>query len=185
MDLTGQLLIAMPEMADDRFARSVVLVVSHGEDGAMGLVLNQPVASPGFTEVLDELGIEVNGEAAITLPRVLRGGPVEQGRGFVLHSLDHSGPGTLRVGDDVGMSTTLDILRKVASPEPPRRSALYLGYAGWGGGQLEQEIASNGWLTVEDAQDLVLKTPPDRIYQAALSRLGVDEALLSGAAGHA
>ena len=174
----------MPGMGDARFARSVVLVVSHGEDGAMGLVLNQPVASPGFVDVLEELDIDVTADRG-ELPIVLRGGPVEQGRGFVLHTLDHSDPGTLRVGDDLGMSTTLEILRKVASPEPPRRSALFLGYAGWASGQLEDEIGANGWLTLPEAEALVFDVGPAETYAAALSRLGIDEVSLSGTAGHA
>ena len=185
MDLAGQLLIAMPGMGDPRFARSVVLVCTHDDDGAMGLVLTQPVASPSFADVLEELKIEPAQPRADGHPPVLRGGPVEQGRGFMLHTLDCAGTATTRVGDDLGLTTTVEILRRAASEDPPRRAALYLGYAGWSANQLEAEIAANGWLTLEAAQDIVFTCAPDRIYTEALARLGVSEAFISDSAGHA
>lgn len=188
MDLTGHLLIAMPDMGDERFARTVVLVSAHTQDGAMGFVLNQKVASPSFVDILEELELETEAERQKqehTEIAVFSGGPVEQGRGFVLHSLDYGSPGTTRIADLGAMTATLDILRALSGPYPPSDSIMLLGYAGWSAGQLEDEVAHNGWLTLPATQQLVFKTPYYQKYKAALAALGVSEEALSASAGHA
>ncbi len=185
LDLKGQLLVAMPGMEDHRFARAVVLVSSHDAQGAMGFVLNQPVASPSFDQIMDELGIEqCQGDSARDVS-VFCGGPVEQGRGFVIHSLDYSSQNSLRIGDIACVTATLDALKTVSGPSAPERAILCLGYAGWGSGQLEDELAQNGWLTIPATQELIFATSHERQYAAALAAIGIDEASLSSSSGHA
>lgn len=188
LDLRGQFLIAMPGLRDDRFARSVVLICSHTEDGAMGFVLNKRVVAPTFAEILEELdlgkGIGLQNRVSASID-VFSGGPVEQGRGFVIHSLDYGSAGTTRVGDLAGVTATLDVLRALCGPHPPQRSIVVLGYSGWGAGQLEQELAQNAWLTVPATGKLLFDTAYDARYTAALAKLGISEELLSSEAGHA
>ncbi|MEP0943629.1 MAG: YqgE/AlgH family protein [Rhizobiaceae bacterium] len=183
--LKGQLLVAMPGMLDQRFARSVILICSHSGDGSMGFVLNQPVVSPKFVEILEELEIEVTDAKSAEQVKVFRGGPVEQGRGFVLHSLDYSTPASSRVEDLACVTATLDALRRLASATPPDRSIMLLGYAGWSAGQLEEEILQNGWLTTSATGKILFETPYDKQYEAALASLGISEELLSAEPGHA
>ena len=141
----GQLLIAMPTMSDPRFARTVVYMCAHNEDGAMGLVVNRLVESLNFPDLLAQLGIE-SGLLSDEI-RIHFGGPVETGRGFVLHSSEYLQDTSMKVDDGIALTATVDILRDMASGQGPRRSLLALGYAGWGPGQLDQEIQDNGWLT--------------------------------------
>ena len=183
--LKGQLLVAMPGMLDPRFARSVILIGSHSEDGSMGFVLNQPVTSPKLSEILQELEIEVSDPKAADNVMVFRGGPVEQGRGFVLHSQDYSTPASTRVGDLACVTATLDALCRLASADPPSRSIMLLGYAGWSAGQLEEEILQNGWLTTPATREILFETNHIRQYEAALASLGISEELLSADSGHA
>ena len=183
--LKGQLLVAMPGMLDQRFARSVILICSHSGDGSMGFVLNQPVVRPKFVEILEELEIEVTDAKSAEQVKVFRGGPVEQGRGFVLHSLDYSTPASSRVEDLACVTATLDALRRLASATPPDRSIMLLGYAGWSAGQLEEEILQNGWLTTPATGKILFETPYDKQYEAALASLGISEELLSAEPGHA
>ncbi len=188
MDLTGHLLIAMPGMGDERFARAVVLISAHTEDGAMGFILNRKVASPTFLEILDELDLDMEAARQRRLKGsvpVFSGGPVEQGRGFVLHSLDYGSPGTVRIGDVGGVTATLDVLRALAGPLPPNKAVMVLGYSGWSDGQLEAEIGQNGWLTLPATQKLVFETHHEEIYREALAALGVSEELLSASPGRA
>lgn len=188
MDLKGHLLIAMPGMEDTRFARSVVLICSHSSDGSMGFILNQSVASPQFVEILDELDMADQAKELESQGRqvpIFRGGPVEQGRGFVVHSLDYSSSASARIGDLAAVTATLDVLRALAGPTPPEDSIMLLGYAGWSEGQLEDEIAHNGWLTIPASRKLVFQTHHTMQYDAALAELGVSEATLSASAGHA
>jgi len=184
-NLKGHLLIAMPGMEDARFARTVILICSHSEDGSMGFILNQPVTSPTFSEILDELGLEKSTRIGNPDVPIFKGGPVEQGRGFVIHSLDYSSTTSARVDDLAAVTATLDILRKLASEEPPQDSIMLLGYAGWSEGQLEEEIAQNGWLTMPANRKLVFQTAHDEQYEAALAAMGISEELLSANAGHA
>ena len=188
LDFKGHCLIAMPGMGDPRFARTVVLITSHDADGCMGFILNQPVTSPTYDDILEELGLEKERKMVRSLSRhvpIFRGGPVEQGRGFVIHSLDFASSNSMRLGDLAGVTATMDALKVLAAPLAPKRSHLFLGYAGWSAGQLEREIAENGWLTVEATPELVFETETDKQYDVALSMLGISGATLSGSAGHA
>ena len=182
--LTGQLLIAMPQMLDPRFARSVVYICAHSEDeGAMGLVVNKLLASLTMEELLGHLKLEA---ARLNRSRPVHfGGPVDPGRGFVLHSADYREDATLIVDEGFGVTATLDILRAIGKGEGPRRSILALGYAGWAPGQLDAEMQANGWLSVSADSDLVFDEDFDGKWQRALGKLGIDLTMLSTDAGHA
>ena len=182
--LTGQLLIAMPQMMDPRFARSVVYVCAHSEDeGAMGLVINKLFDSLTMDELFTHLRLE---PGALGRARPVHfGGPVEPGRGFVLHTTDYREEASLVVGDDLAITATLDILRAIGKGEGPRRSLLALGYAGWAPGQLDAEMQANGWLSVPANSDLVFDADFESKWQRALAKLGVDLTMLSTEAGHA
>ena len=182
--LTGQLLVAMPQMTDPRFARSVVYICAHSEEaGAMGLVVNKLLQSL----TMDELFTHLKLEPARRNPSnpVHFGGPVEPGRGFVLHTADYQEESTLAVSADFAVTATLDILRAIGRGEGPRRSLLALGYAGWAPGQLDAEIQANGWLSVEADAELVFDDDSDSKWQRALAKLGIDLTMLSTDAGHA
>ena len=182
--LTGQLLVAMPQMTDPRFTRAVVYVCAHSEEeGAMGLVVNKLLASLTMDELLTHLKLEAN-ESGLDRP-VHFGGPVEPGRGFVLHTADYREEATLLVGDGFAVTATLDILRAIGKGEGPRRSLLALGYAGWAPGQLDAEMQANGWLSVPADSDLVFDDDFEAKWQRALAKLGVDLSMLSTDAGHA
>ncbi|MFT5743880.1 MAG: putative transcriptional regulator [Paracoccaceae bacterium] len=182
--LVGQLLIAMPGMGDPRFAHSVIYVCAHGDDGAMGLIVNKPAPDLRFGDLLKQLSIPT-GEGGDGI-RVHFGGPVENGRGFVLHSSEYqSGAGTLAVDDDISMIATQDILEDIAAGKGPARSMLALGYSGWGPGQLEDEIAQNGWLTAHAPADILFGRANEHKWRAALKVLGIDPLLLSAKAGRA
>lgn len=181
--MAGQMLVAMPGIGDPRFDRSVIYVCGHSDDGAMGLIVNKPVDDITFNELLEQLGIEGEPEQQI---RVLFGGPVDTGRGFVLHSTDYNVTGsTLQVTDDVGLTATLEILEEIAHGKGPRQSILALGYAGWAPGQLEEEIKSNGWLNCAPSAELLFGTADDTKWERALAEMGIDPAQLSGEAGRA
>ena len=183
-DLTGQLLIAMPGMGDPRFERSVVYLCSHSDEGSMGLIVNKPTPDLPFKALLKQLEIDV-GPAARQI-RVHFGGPVENGRGFVLHSADYTGnDSTLKVDEAFGMTATLDILEELARGEGPDQALLALGYAGWGPGQLEGEIIQNGWLTADAEDTLVFASDDGSKWAGALKTLGIDPLTLSVAAGRA
>ena len=181
--LTGQLLIAMPTMRDPRFARSVIFICAHNAEGAMGLVVNRLVGSVTFPDLLGQLGIDTG--TVTEEIRVHFGGPVESGRGFVLHSGEYDHDSTLQVAEQMALTATVDILQDIAHGCGPRRSLLALGYAGWGPGQLDAEIQSNGWLTVAADEQLVFDEDLDSKWERAIAKLGVDLSLLSGEAGHA
>ncbi len=181
--LTGQLLIAMPNMRDPRFARSVIYVCAHNADGAMGLVVNRLVGSVTFPDLLEQLNIE--GGTACEEIRVHFGGPVESGRGFVLHSGDYRHDSTLQVDEEMALTATVDILTDIAQGRGPRCSLLALGYAGWGPGQLDSEFQANGWLSVAADETLIFDDDLDSKWERAIGKLGIDVSLLSGDAGHA
>jgi putative transcriptional regulator len=189
--LDGQLLIAMPAMTDRRFARSVIYLCAHSAEGAMGLIINQPASHISFAELLEQLQIIPDGKVAAgangaATTSVHLGGPVETGRGFVLHSSDYiAADSTLRIGDKFCLTATIDILKAMAARTGPKRSILALGYAGWSAGQLEQEIQANGWLNCPADFDLVFDTDVDEKYDGAMSRLGVNPTHLVNDAGHA
>ena len=189
--LEGQFLIAMPSLREGPFARSVVYMCAHREDGAMGIIINQRADEIDFAELLVQLDI-VPGTEAIRLPpraeavRVLRGGPVETGRGFVLHSADYGATNsTVKIADDVCLTATIDILRAIAKGAGPAQAVLALGYAGWASGQLESEILANGWLTCPADPGLIFDADFAHKYDRALAMLGVDDGMLSSDAGHA
>jgi putative transcriptional regulator len=189
--LDGQLLVAMPGMADPRFARSVIYLCAHSEDGAMGLIVNQPSRVRNFPELLVQLNI-IAPEEQISLPSdvnrvpVLTGGPVQTDRGFVLHSPDfHLKNSTLPIDESVSLTATVDILRAIAAGDGPDRALLALGYAGWDAGQLENEIQNNGWLHCPSDPTLLFDPRLDTKYDRALQKLGVNLAQLSTSAGHA
>jgi putative transcriptional regulator len=185
IDLTGKLLIAMPGMGDPRFEKSVILMCAHSGDGAMGLIVNKPLPELGFTDLLRQLGIP-GADAPKAQIRVHFGGPVEHGRGFVLHTDDYASNGsTLRVAGGFGMTATLDILEHIARGGGPAQALLALGYAGWGPGQLEGEIARNGWLTAEASRDIVFAADNASKWARALKTLGIDPIMLSSDAGRA
>lgn len=187
--LENQFLIAMPGMQDERFARAVVYMCAHSEEGAMGLVINRPQALL-FPDLLVQLGI-LDEAAAIRLPAekrdivVRNGGPVDRSRGFVLHSDDYIVESSMPISDDVCLTATVDILRAISTGTGPARAIMALGYSGWGAGQLESEIVQNGWLTCEASPELLFNSDIDTIYSHILATIGVDLTHLSNFAGHA
>jgi putative transcriptional regulator len=189
--LDGQMLIAMPTMRDERFARSVIYICAHSSEGAMGIVVNQPAQNVKFPDLLVQLDV-IPAADLIQLPRragamkVLKGGPVETGRGFVLHSADFFiKDSTLPIDNGICLTATLDILKAIAHGEGPQSAVLALGYAGWAPGQLENEIQSNGWLNCEADSDLVFGSDIESKYERAMRKLGIDLGNLSSEAGHA
>ena len=189
--LDGQFLIAMPGMQDTRFARSVVYLCAHSSDGAMGIMINQPAPQITFRDLLVQLNIIPEG-TEIRLPgtagrmQVHRGGPVETGRGFVLHSSDYFiENSTLPIDEHVCLTATLEILKAIAVGTGPQNAMLALGYAGWAPGQLETEIQSNGWLHCPAKPELIFDTDLDAKYSRALGMIGIDPVWLSAEAGHA
>ena len=181
--LTGQFLIAMPTMGDPRFERTVVYICAHSADGAMGLVVNKVASEIDFPELLNQLEIETDG---IKHPvPVLMGGPVETGRGFVLHSMDYSQDSTLKVTDEVGLTATVDILRAIAEGDGPTKSLLILGYSGWSSGQLDGEIQANGWLNVSSDASILFDEDLNSKWDRAVRKVGIDPSFLSVEAGHA
>jgi len=189
--LDGQMLIAMPAMTDDRFARAVIYVCAHSSEGAMGIVVNQPARNVKFPDLLVQLEV-IPASERIQLPtmaadvKVLKGGPVETGRGFVLHSSDFFiENSTLPIDEGICLTATLDILKAIARGNGPHEAVLALGYAGWAPGQLEQEIQQNGWLHCTADQDLIFGNDVEHKYERALRKLGIDLAMLSSEAGHA
>jgi putative transcriptional regulator len=181
--LSGQLLVAMPQMSDPRFARTVVYLCAHSADGAMGLVVNRLIDSLSFASLLAQLGVETDGAPA-DMP-VHFGGPVESSRGFVLHTSDYHQDSTLVIDDEIALTATVDVLRAIARGVGPRRRVLALGYAGWAPGQLDAEIQANGWLLVPADLDLVFGRDNDGKWAQAIAKIGIDLSLLSSEVGHA
>ena len=189
--LKGQFLVAMPDMGDERFKDTVIYLVGHGEEGAMGLVVNQSLEDMRFADILEELGIGEKDDI-IRLPddvkgrQVLRGGPVQRSRGFVLHSPDYfRQDNSYPVNEDVCLTATLDVLKAMAFKNSPADALFALGYCGWSPGQLEEEIKNNGWLTVPFFRELLFEAPIETRYEAALGKLGITRASLSSVAGNA
>lgn len=191
MSLKGQFLLAMPAMADERFQDALIYLVGHGDEGAMGLVINHSLDDMRFGDILEELNLGAH-EEIIRLPddvrerHVLRGGPVQRSRGFVLHSTDYfREDNSYPVSDEVYLTATLDVLKAIAFKNTPADALFALGYCGWSPGQLETEIKGNGWLTVPFSRELLFETPIEQRYDAALGQLGVTRASLSAVAGNA
>lgn len=181
--LAGQLLLAMPGMTDPRFERSVIYMCVHNEDGAMGLILNQLIDTLTFSELLDQLDIPSN-ESARDI-KVHFGGPVEAGRGFVLHSGDYTKDGTVLMEDGVGLTATVDVLRDISEGVGPQNKLLALGYAGWGPGQLDSEMQENAWLNCPSDGEILFDEELFTKWDRAMTMIGIDPNLLSGDAGHA
>ena len=189
--LDGQMLIAMPAMRDERFARSLIYVCAHSSEGAMGIVVNQPAANIKFPDLLVQLDV-IPAADLIQLPRkagtvkVLKGGPVETGRGFVLHSADFFiENSTLPIDNGICLTATVDILKAIAHGEGPQSAVLALGYAGWSPGQLENEIQENGWLHCTADSELIFGEDSEAKYERALKKIGISLGMLSSEAGHA
>ncbi len=187
--LDGQFLVAMPGMKDDRFARSVIYVCAHNDEGAMGLIINQ-VQDLRFPDLLVQLGI-LEEQDTIKMPPAARevlvrhGGPVDRSRGFVLHSDDYVVESSMQVDSRVCLTATVDILRAISTGSGPDKALMALGYAGWGAGQLEDEIADNGWLTCPADSDMLFDADIDTKYERTLARIGVNLVHFSETAGHA
>jgi putative transcriptional regulator len=187
--LNDHFLVAMPGMGDERFARAVIYICAHSEDGAMGFIINQ-AQQLVFSELLVQIGL-VKEEDSIKLPNTARdflvrsGGPVDRGRGFVIHSDDYMVNSTLPVTEDICLTATVDILRAISGGHGPAKALMTLGYSGWGPGQLEQEITQNGWLTCPATKAVLFDENISRTYERAMAMIGVDPARLSHEVGHA
>lgn len=186
--LIGQVLIAMPSMADPRFSQSVIYLCAHSEEGAMGIVFNRPLVTPSFADLLKQL--EVDPVPPARSIRLCQGGPVDNARGFVLHTTDWTGDGSLlvragRANEEMALTASLDVLKAIAAGGGPECGMLALGYAGWGPGQLDQEIQQNTWLSAPADRGLLFDDDHDAKWRRALAKLHVDPLLLSPAAGRA
>jgi putative transcriptional regulator len=181
--LTGQLLVAMPSLRDPRFAQTVVFMVAHTAESAMGLVINRPLAGLSFDSLLEQLKVEPC--PPLRRIRIHAGGPVETAKGFVLHTADWVQEGSLLIDDRFALTSSIDVLKAIARGEGPRQGILALGYAGWGPGQLDAEILQNAWLSVPAEEDFVFADDLGAMWRGALASLKVDPLLLSGAAGRA
>jgi len=189
--LDGQMLIAMPAMLDERFSRSLIYICAHSSEGAMGIVVNHPASNINFSDLLVKLEV-IPAADRIQLPsragvvKVMRGGPVETERGFVLHSSDYFiENSTLPIDEGICLTATVDILKAIARGEGPESAILALGYAGWAPGQLENEIQGNGWLHCAADPELIFGTDIGGKYERALKKIGIDLGMLSNEAGHA
>ncbi|AGA91277.1 putative transcriptional regulator [Thioflavicoccus mobilis 8321] len=181
--LRNHFLIAMPGLKDPNFSRTVTYVCEHTEEGAMGIVINRPM-DIRLGVVLSQLDI-VSGDSTVSDRLVFLGGPVQPDRGFVLHSGDEQFDSTMSIAPEINITTSRDILEAIADGRGPNRHLIALGYAGWGGGQLEEEMSANTWLSGPADETIIFTTPVDARWQAAAGLLGVDLNLLSGDAGHA
>jgi len=181
--LTGQLLIAMPNLRDENFAQSVIFLCAHSDEGAMGLVLNRPLRTPSFESLLRQLDVAPVPPARRI--QLCQGGPVDNARGFVLHTADWTGDGSLRVDEHMALTASLDVLQAIAAGQGPDQGLLALGYASWGPGDLDAEIHQNAWLSAPARLDLVFDAEHETKWRRALASLKVDPLLLSATAGHA
>jgi putative transcriptional regulator len=183
INLTHHFLIAMPNMADPHFSRTLTYICEHNDQGALGLVVNRPIDMT-LQALFERLSLRLT-DAALSDSPIYFGGPVQTDRGFVLHEPAGSWQSTLRVGDAIGLTTSKDILEAVGRGEGPSRILVTLGYAGWSGGQLEHELSQNAWLTVEARDAILFDVPADERLPAAMQLLGIDFARLQDEAGHA
>ena len=182
--LQGNILIALPGMADPRFEKSVIFMCAHSDKGAMGLIVNKPFEGLSFREMIAKLDVAAGDETPD--PQVLFGGPVETGQGFVLHSSDYGkGESTLSISSEISLTTTLDILRAMAEGAGPKRALFALGYAGWGPGQIEGEIQANSWVHCGPDNDIVFGDSMESKWAVALRKLGIDMSGLSANTGRA
>ncbi len=180
--LTEQCLIAMPALEDPNFSHTVTYLCQHSAEGALGIVINRPL-NMQLKEIFDSMEITLEEESVAQIP-VFFGGPVQPERGFILHSPIGAWEGTLTVGKDIGLTASRDILMAIACGRGPEKILVALGYAGWGAGQLEQEMMDNAWLTVPADSEILFDLPPVERWKAAAARIGIDLDLLSTQAGH-
>jgi putative transcriptional regulator len=183
INLSRQFLIAMPAMADPIFAKSLVFICDHNDQGAMGVIVNRPLGM-NMQTLFQQVDIDLQ-RSDVAEQEIFFGGPVQTDRGFVLHQPLGNWQSTLAVEDDLGLTTSKDVLLAVGRGDGPDRMFVSLGYAGWEAGQLEGELAQNAWLTVAADIEVVFALPPEQRYEAALGLLGIDMAMLSDTAGHA
>jgi putative transcriptional regulator len=187
--LNGQLLLAMPGITNPRFESTVIYVCTHTEEGAMGLVINKQCENINFPDLLTQLNIDQskNNKNKVELSKILlhEGGPVESGRGFILHSADYVQESTLIISETMALTATIDILTSIAIGDGPQDYLIALGFSGWGRGQLENEIRNNSWLSIEADEELVFRTDIDLKMPRAMAKLGVDLSLLSSQYGRA
>jgi putative transcriptional regulator len=181
--LNNHFLIAMPALNDPNFHRTATLICEHSENGALGIIINRPLGI-SLVDILEHMHIAASPEAITTTP-VFMGGPVQGDRGFVLHEPLGDWDATLKVTDTTGVTSSRDILEAIARGEGPDKTFITLGYAGWGPGQLEEEIAANAWLSGPASNHIVFDLPYEQRWEAAAALIGVDLKLLSGEAGHA
>lgn len=180
----GHFLVASPGMPDERFEKTVIYLCSHSEEGAMGIIINRPSQDITFDELLSQLDIPASDSSQSV--QIHNGGPVEQARGFVLHSLDYQGPESMVNKDQgIALTATVDVLRAIASGDGPEKTILALGYSGWMPGQLENEIMTNGWLVAPVESSIVFGEDHEEKWAKALRAIGADPALLSSASGRA
>lgn len=187
LDLTGKLLLAMPNMTDPRFHRAVIFMCTHDDNGAMGLVVNKKLAGIQFGHLLEQLKIisDITIDRSKSSIPVMAGGPVEESRGFILHSMDFKQPDTVIIDETYGVTGTIEALRTIAVGQGPGKMMFLLGYAGWGSGQLEQEIQDNAWLVVEPDQEIIFDLAHDEKWTRSVQKLGFDPAMLSSEVGRA
>lgn len=183
MNLTNQFLIAMPSLADPNFSHTVTYICAHSEEGAMGIVINRPL-SFGLGEVLSQMQMQAADPRINEIP-VYQGGPVQKDRGFILFRPNAQWSSSLEIGGDVGVATSRDILEAISRGEGPSETLVALGYAGWSGGQLEQEILDNAWLLTPASEEIMFKVPPADRWRSAAALLGIDIGAMSSQAGHA
>ena len=188
--LEGQFLVTMPNMVDERFESTIIFVCAHNDEGAMGFIVNRPMQTPSVSDFLKKLGLVTERDldkipADVSQRELHIGGPVEPGRGFVLHSPDYRSVTTLRVNEEVSLTATLEILRDIAVGKGPENYFLALGYSGWGAGQLEEEIAANGWLTCSHNSWIIYDRDHETKYMRVMKSMGIDPRLISGETGHA
>lgn len=185
--LTGKLLLAMPSMGDPRFHKAVIFICAHDENGAMGLVINHTMPGLELSQLLEQL--KIHSEIKVDLDKIsipiLSGGPVESARGFLLHSTDFVQKDTVKIDERYGITGTIDALKEIASGNGPERLLFILGYAGWSPGQLEHEIQDNAWLVADADPEIIFRAPAEEKWTLAINTLGINPAMLSGAAGRA
>ena len=183
--LAGKLIIAMPTMSDPRFKRSVVCICAHNEDGAIGIIINKIIESLSFSKIIKQLKLKKNMTRNDYKDHIYFGGPVETERGFILHSADYSSENSTSINSEISMTASTEILQALIDGNGPNKSIVALGYAGWGPGQLDTEIQSNAWLSVESDLELVFSAKTAEKWDMALEKIGVNPALLSTEAGRA
>ncbi|MCS5596697.1 MAG: YqgE/AlgH family protein [Alphaproteobacteria bacterium] len=182
--LAGKLLVAMPSMDDDNFKQATIFLCAHDEKGAMGLIVNDKMPNIDFEQLLIKLKIERGDGRSVRMP-VLRGGPLDSSRGFVLHSKDFNRKDTIDVNDRFSVTGTMDALKAIADGTGPNDAIFMLGYSSWGAGQLETELKENSWIIVDADSDIIFNTTPDKVWRKALSKIGVNPDMISNVTGNA